>query len=142
MKTEPQMLRDEDSGNKRVCIYLIAPDDAYEHHQEFVQKQVNVIQLINDTAGWQYEDMYMDRRGEQSAFNEMLEDCIQGKIDVIVTKSIWQFAGSIRETLATALMLLAHDPPVEIVFSDQAVFSSDRDKIDPMLEKYGVVRTE
>lgn len=126
------------AGKKRVCIYLASADELFQQTEDFLQKQLVVIELINNSDGWVYERMYMDRKGESTAFADMLRDCSAGKIDIIVTRSIWVFAGSIRDTLQTALMLASYDPPVEILFIEQAIFTSDQDKLQPFLERYGI----
>ena len=58
-------------------------------------------ELIQNNPNWQYIGVYADEartgtKGERPEFQRLLEDCKQGKIDMVITKSVSRFA---RNTL-------------------------------------------
>ena len=55
----------------------------------------------------------------------MLYDCLQGKIDLIITKSMSRFARNQLDTLAVIRMLNSLHPPVGILFEDNNIQSKD-----------------
>lgn len=112
---------------KRVCLYY-ATDEATDR-ESFTKTHEAITELINNTAGWKYEKLYIDHPGEHEAFEDMMRDCSLGNIDVIVTKSIWRFSGDMAENFRVIDRLAGMDPPIEIIFSDEALFSSDVEKL-------------
>lgn len=125
----------EERTIKRVCLYCIASQNDFVHTDEFLSQQLLVVDLINNTPGWQYERIFMDINGEHKAFADMIGDCENGRFDIIVTKSILHFAGSLTETLKVTDRLAALDPPVEVIFTDEAMFSLDRERIRELYDK-------
>ena len=124
-----QILDAKSKRNKKVCIYQAADDSAFYETETFIKQQTAIIALINNTTGWQYERMYLDIDGSHKEFQNMLEDCRAGKIDVIVTKTILRFAGTLEETLQVAKELVEMNPSIEIVFADEALYSTDEEKM-------------
>ena len=45
---------------KRVCLYIVAEDKDMRRTEEFMDQQLTLIHLINNTPGWKYEKIYMD----------------------------------------------------------------------------------
>ena len=120
--------------NKKVCIYQMADDSSFYETEEFIKQQKAIVALINNTTGWQYERMYLDVDGNHNEFRKMIEDCRVGKIDVIVTKTILRFAGTLKDTLKVAKELVEMKPAIEIVFVDEAVYSTDEEKMSVIME--------
>ena len=62
--------------------------------------------LIQDNPNWQYVGVYADEaqtgtKDSRPEFQRLLEDCKQGKIDMIITKSISRFARNTLTVLET-----------------------------------------
>ncbi len=62
--------------------------------------------LIQDNPNWQYGGVYADEaqtgtKDSRPEFQRLLEDCKQGKIDMIITKSISRFARNTLTVLET-----------------------------------------
>ena len=62
--------------------------------------------LIQDNLNWQYGGVYADEaqtgtKDSRPEFQRLLEDCKQGKIDMIITKSISRFARNTLTVLET-----------------------------------------
>ena len=60
----------------------------------------------------------------------MIADCEDGKYDIIVTKSFLCFAETLSDTLNIAIRMTELEPLVEIIFTDEAVFTLDADKME------------
>lgn len=62
--------------------------------------------LIQKTPGWEYAGVYADEavsgtKNTREQFQKMLRDCRNGKVDMILTKSISRFARNTVTTLQT-----------------------------------------
>lgn len=124
-------MQPEQTGKKRVFLYVISEDSTYYKSPGFIDQQLTMMGFINNTIGWEYGGLYVEVSGEHTAMATMISDCRSGKIDVIVTNSMLRFGKSLKDSLEIAEMLKALDPPVEIIFTDEAIFTSD----DEMMEK-------
>ena len=54
-------------------------------------------------------------------FNQMIEDCQAGKIDMIITKSVSRFARNVVDCIKYARMLRSLSPPVSIYFETENI---------------------
>ncbi len=61
------------------------------------------------------------RKREQ--FNDMVEDALAGKIDLIITKSVSRFARNTVDSLTTIRLLKEHG--VEVYFEEQNIYTLD-----------------
>ncbi len=118
---------------QRVAIYVrVSTDDirqttSYElqkkYYEDFVQRHPN----------WTLVKIYADEGisgtslKHRDAFNEMIEDCRAGKIDLIVTKSVSRFARNVMITIGMARELAHLKSPVGIFFESEAIFSLNDD---------------
>lgn len=118
---------------QRVAIYVrVSTDDirqttSYElqkkYYEDFVQRHPN----------WTLVKIYADEGisgtslKHRDAFNEMIEDCRSGKIDLIVTKSVSRFARNVMITIGMARELAHLKSPVGIFFESEAIFSLNDD---------------
>lgn len=90
-KTENSLLK------KRVCAY--ARVSSLSNSQgESLENQVTYFKdKIKSTPEYEFVDVFVDRgitgtKGDRPAFQEMLTQCREGKIDIILVKSISRFA--------------------------------------------------
>ena len=91
---------------KRVASYVRVSSgkDAMMHS---LSAQVSYYsKLIQDNPNWQYSGVYADEaqtgtKDSRPEFQRLLEDCKQGKIDMIITKSISRFARNTLTVLET-----------------------------------------
>ena len=87
--------------------------------------------MIQRHPGWTFAGIYADEgitgtsRLHRDEFNQMLEDARQGKIDLIVTKSISRFARNTVDTLDCARQLKQLTPPVGIFFEKENINTLD-----------------
>ena len=87
---------------RRVAAYARVSTDSDEQFTSY-EAQVKVYtEMIRKNPEWEFVDVYSDEgitgtnRKKRDGFNRMIQDCYDGKIDLIITKSISRFA---RNTL-------------------------------------------
>ncbi|MFB0919318.1 MAG: recombinase family protein [Oscillospiraceae bacterium] len=62
---------------------------------------------------------------KRKGFQAMIDDAVNGKIDLILTKSISRFGRNIVDILTTLLSLSDLTPPVAVNFESEGIFSND-----------------
>ena len=86
-------------GNKlKVAAYVRVSSDSDDQENSFITQYDYYNNLINANPDWIYVDIYADNGitgtelTHRDEFNRMYEDCADGKIDLILTKSVSRFA--------------------------------------------------
>lgn len=88
-----------------------------------LQKQ-HFREKIDKNPDWENVGIYADEgksgtnTKKRPEFQRMIEDCFQGKIDLILTKSVSRFARNTMDCLRTVRDLKALSPPVGVYFED------------------------
>lgn len=86
-------------------------------------------ELIRNHPDWRYAGVYADEgisgtnTRHRDGFNEMIEDALAGKIDLIVTKSVSRFARNTVDSLVTIRKLKDHG--CECFFEKENIFTFD-----------------
>ena len=81
-------------------------------------------EMIENTEGWKNVVIYADEgvsgtnMKKRPEFQRMIQDCKDGKIDLIVTKSVSRFARNTRDCLEVVRVLKGLSPPVGVFFED------------------------
>lgn len=84
---------------------------------------------IADKPEWEYVGIYSDKgisgtnRKNRAGFNQMIADALNGKIDLIITKSVTRFARNTLDTISVTRELKSHG--VEVFFEEQNVYTFD-----------------
>ncbi len=86
--------------------------------------------LIQSHNGWKYAGVYADEaltgtKESRENFQRLLTDCRNGKIDMVITKSISRFARNTVTLLTTVRELKALG--VDVYFEEQNIHSADAD---------------
>ncbi len=96
---------------KRVAAYCrVSTDDEDQLHSYDSQKK-NYTDLIKDNKEWQFVDVYADAAvtgtqvTKRADFQRLINDGLNGDIDLIITKSISRFARNTYDTLKYVRML-------------------------------------
>lgn len=83
---------------KRVCAYVRVSTDSIEQQDSFYYQVEYYKGYIEERDDWEYVGIYSDegRSGtkveRRDDFSRMMQDCEDGKIDMIITKSFIRFA--------------------------------------------------
>lgn len=115
-------------GKKRVAAYarVSGGKDASLHS---LSAQVAFYSgLIQRNNEWEYAGVYADEattgtKDNRREFQKMLKDCKQGKIDLILTKSISRFARNTIDTLTTVRQL--KEKGIEVFFEKENIYTLD-----------------
>ena len=115
---------------KRVAAYarVSSGKDAMLHSLSAQVSYYN--DLIQKEDSWEFVGVYSDEaitgtKEERPGFQQMLEDCRNGKIDMILTKSISRFARNTVTLLETVRMLKALE--VDVFFEEQNIHTMSAD---------------
>lgn len=98
---------------KRVCAYCRVSTDSREQQNSFTAQFEYYSSLIENQENWQFAGIYADeaRSGTKLAkrddFLRMLKDCEDGKIDMIITKSLTRFARNTVDSIEAIRRLKA-----------------------------------
>lgn len=86
-------------------------------------------QYIKSNPEWEFVKVYTDEgisgvmTKHRDGFNEMIEDALNGKIDLIVTKSVSRFARNTVDSLVTVRKL--KEKGVEVYFEKENIYTLD-----------------
>lgn len=115
-KMKGKMRRTRVAAYCRVSTYEDAQAGSFElqvqYFRETIEKNPNY-ELVKIYADEGVSGTSMKKRVK---FQEMIQDCRLGKIDLILTKSVSRFARNTRDCLETIRELKALNPPVGVYF--------------------------
>lgn len=119
----------ENFKKKRVCAYARVSTDSEEQVTSYTAQVDYYTNLIKQKPNWVYVDTFADEgisgtsTKKRDGFNRMIKDALDGKIDLIITKSISRFARNTVDTLQTIRKLKEHN--VEVFFEKENIYSLD-----------------
>ena len=116
---------------KRVAVYArVSTDDPNQTSSYELQKN-HYEDMVSRRANWQLVGIYADEGisgtslQHRDSFLRMIKDCQDGKIDLIVTKSVSRFARNIIDCIGYVRQLKAAQPPVGVFFETENIFTLD-----------------
>ena len=118
-----------DLRRRRVAGYARVSTDSEEQATSYDAQVDYYTKYINANAMWQFAGMYTDEgitatnTNHRDGFNQMVEDALAGKIDLIITKSISRFARNTVDSLTTVRKL--KEKGVEIYFEKENIWTLD-----------------
>ena len=110
---------------RRVAAYARVSTDSDEQLSSYAAQVDFYTQYIRSNPEWEFVDVYTDEgisgtnTRKREGFNRMVEDALNGKIDLILTKSISRFARNTRDLLDLVERLTAKQ--VEFVSQKEAI---------------------
>lgn len=119
----------EDNTEKRVAVYArVSTDDPRQTSSYELQKN-HYKDVVSRHSGWNLVEIYADEGisgtslQHRNAFVKMVKDCKEGKIDLIVTKTVARFARNILDCIGYVRQLATLQPPVGIFFETENIFT-------------------
>ena len=116
-------------SKKRVAAYARVSTDNIEQLTSYEAQVSHYTKYISEKEGWELVEVYADEgisgtnTKNRDGFNRMIEDALNGKIDMIITKSISRFARNTVDSL-TAIRKLK-DKGVEVYFEKEGIYTLD-----------------
>ena len=114
---------------RRVAGYARVSTDSDEQFTSYEAQIDYYTQYIRCNPEWEFVKVYADEgisgtsTKHRTGFNEMIDDAMSGKIDLIVTKSVSRFARNTVDGLVTIRKL--KEKGVEVYFEKENIYTFD-----------------
>lgn len=102
----------------KVAAYCRVSTDSDEQATSYEAQVEHYTKFISDNLKWEFAGIYADdgisgtNTKKRDDFNRMIDDCMAGKIDMVVTKSISRFARNTLDCLKYIRQLKEKEIPV------------------------------
>jgi DNA invertase Pin-like site-specific DNA recombinase len=119
--------RPEGQTKLRVAAYCRVSTDSDEQKESFKSQVKYYTDLINGNPDWENAGIYADeaisgtKADKRPEFLRMISDCMAGKIDIVLTKSLSRFARNTVDTLKYVRALKAKS--VSVRFEEEKIDS-------------------
>jgi len=116
-------------AKKRVAAYARVSTDNEEQLSSFDAQMDYYTRQIQSNDAWDFVEVYTDEgisatsTKKRDGFNRMIADALNGKIDLIITKSVSRFARNTVDTLTTVRQL--KEKGVEVFFEKENIYTLD-----------------
>ena len=114
---------------RRVAAYARVSTNSEEQATSYEAQVSYYTKHINSNSEWKFVHVYTDKgitgtnTKKREGFNQMIEDALAGKIDLIITKSVSRFARNTVDSLTTIRKLKAQG--IEVYFEEQNIYTLD-----------------
>lgn len=114
---------------KRVAAYARVSTDSEEQLTSYEAQVDHYTRYIKGKDEWEFVEVYTDEgisatnTKHRDGFKRMIQDALDGKIDLILTKSVSRFARNTVDSLTTVRQL--KERGVEIYFEKENIYTLD-----------------
>ena len=114
---------------RKVAGYARVSTEQEEQQNSYKSQLDYYTNYINSRSDWEFVGLYSDEgitgtsTKKREGFNSMIEDALDGKIDMIITKSVSRFARNTVDTLSTVRRLKSAG--VEVFFEKENIYTHD-----------------
>ncbi len=114
---------------RRVAAYARVSTSSEEQVTSYEAQVDYYTKYIQGRADWEFVKVYTDEgisgtnTKHRDGFNEMIEDALAGKIDLIITKSVSRFARNTVDSLITVRKL--KEKGIEVYFEKENIYTLD-----------------
>ena len=120
---------EQETKKRRVAAYARVSTESEEQATSYEAQVDHYTKFIKKNDNWDFVKIYADEgisatnTKHRDGFNEMVKDALEGKIDLIITKSVSRFARNTVDSLVTVRELKAHN--VEVFFEKENIYTFD-----------------
>jgi DNA invertase Pin-like site-specific DNA recombinase len=113
----------------RVAAYARVSTDSEEQETSLIAQEDYYRKKILEHPGWLFVKIYIDHGisglsiNRRAQFNRMIEDCLAGQIDLILTKSISRFARNTVDTITIVRKL--KEKGIGVYFEKENIYTLD-----------------
>ena len=113
---------------KRVAAYVRVSTDGVEQLNSFESQKQYYKEKISRNKNWALVEIYADegitgtKTKKRDSFLRMINDCMNGEIDIVLTKSISRFSRNLVDTIQYVRML--KDKGVTVIFEKENINTS------------------
>ena len=114
---------------RRVAAYARVSTDSDEQFTSYEAQIDYYTKFIKENPQWEFVEVYTDEgitgtsTKRREGFKRMIQDAMDGKIDLIVTKSVSRFARNTVDSLVTIRQL--KEKGVEVFFQKENIYTLD-----------------
>lgn len=119
----------DDNVHRRVAVYArVSTDDPRQTSSYELQKNYYE-DYVSHHSNWKLVHIYADEGisgtslRHRDSFKKMIDDCENGKIDMIITKSVARFARNIVDCIGIVNRLKQQIPPVGVFFENEQIYT-------------------
>ena len=123
------MPTDMQQSKRRVAAYARVSTDSEEQLSSYDAQVRFYTKHIRSNPAWEFVSVYTDEGisgtdiRKRDGFNNMVNDALSGKIDLIITKSVSRFARNTVDSLTTVRKL--KEKGVEVYFEKENIYTLD-----------------
>ncbi len=109
----------------RTCAYCRVSTDNEDQKTSYNSQRIHYKNMIEENPNWEFVGIYADegitgtQTKKREQFNQMMSDALNGKIDLILAKSISRFARNTVDTLNCVRLLREHN--VDVFFEKENI---------------------
>ena len=118
-----------DDVPRRVAVYVRVSTDNINQTSSYELQKNYYEDMVRRHGNWTLVRIYADEGisgtslKKRDDFVRMIKDCRDGKIDLIITKSVSRFARNIVDCIGITRELGSLDPPVGVFFETEHIFT-------------------
>jgi DNA invertase Pin-like site-specific DNA recombinase len=126
---KPATFKEAARSVQRVAAYARVSTDHEDQETSLAAQTDYYKKKITEHPGWEFVKIYVDdgisglSTNRREGFNHMMEDCLAGHIDLVLTKSISRFARNTVDTVTTIRKL--KEKGVGVYFEKENIFTTD-----------------
>jgi DNA invertase Pin-like site-specific DNA recombinase len=117
------------NAKRRTAAYARVSTDSEEQLTSYEAQVDYYTKYIKERADWEFVQIYTDEgisatnTKKRDGFKQMIADALDGKIDLIITKSVSRFARNTVDSLVTVRQL--KEKGVEVYFEKENIYTLD-----------------
>lgn len=117
----------------KTCAYCRVSTDNDAQLSSFELQQEHYKQLVGQHPNWDLRHIFADEGisgtslKNRDEFNDMINRCINGEFNLIVTKSVSRFARNLVDCISLVRKLKSLTPPVGVFFETDNLFTLSED---------------
>lgn len=126
---KPATFKEAAKAELKVAAYARVSTDSEDQETSLAAQTDYYRKKILEHPGWEFVQIYVDdgisglSTRHRDGFNKMVEDCLAGRIDLVLTKSISRFARNTVDTVTTIRML--KEKGIGVYFEKENIFTTD-----------------
>ena len=130
----------------RVGAYVRVSTDSEDQENSFLTQYDFYSQFIQSKSEWEFVDMYADEAvtgtkvDKRDEFNRMMDDCRDGKIDLILVKSASRFARNTYDGLNAVRELKSMG--IDVVFEENGIDTRKMIGESELITAYSIAQEE
>ena len=110
---------------KRIAVYIYSKNS---------KKQLEcLLRIISKYPNWELEVVYIDTSFACPEFQQLKEACREGKLDLVLTKTVKQFGKNLIQTMNAIQELHRLKPSVGVYFEKENLFTGGEGNLKTLM---------